>query len=167
MEEAQGCDGWGREAAAQGKAAVGTVDAGGQIGDAEGFAGGAQDGSRGGHAVEHAEDFQLGLELVGDEIDGEVGVTDGVFDSEDERQAAGGGALGHVAEVGLGAAEFGGHHVFEDDVEAGTGSCQGEASSCGACADYGYSSDGWSLSSRLRRDCLGHFVLATAVITDS
>ena len=78
------------------------------------------------------------------------------------------GAVGHVAEVGLGAAEVGGHDVFEDDVESGAGGCEGEASPCGACADDGYGADGWSLSScSLRRDCLGHFVLATAVMTDS
>ena len=85
MEQPQRCDGWQGETAAQGEAAVGAVDAGGEVGDAEGFAGGAEDGARRSHAVDHAEYFELGLELVGDEVDGEVGVADGVFDGEDER----------------------------------------------------------------------------------
>ena len=36
------------------------------------------------HAVDHAEDLEFGLELVGNEVDGEVGVTDGVFDGRGE-----------------------------------------------------------------------------------
>ena len=88
--------------------------------------------------------------------------------TRDSWAGPGAGAVGHVAEVGLGAAEVGGHYVFEDDVEAGAGGSEGEAASCGACADYGYGADGWLLSvDDLRRDRLGHFVLATAVMTDS
>jgi hypothetical protein len=53
-------------------------------------------------------------------------------------------------------------------VEAGAGGCEGEASSCGACADYGYGADNGCLRRcGLRGDCLVHLVLVTAVMTDS
>ena len=61
-----------------------TVRAGGEVGDAEGVAGGEEDGARGRHAVQQGEDLQFGFEFVGNEVDGEVGIVDGVFDGGDE-----------------------------------------------------------------------------------
>jgi hypothetical protein len=37
-----------------------------------------------GHAVEEPEDFKLGFELVGDAVDDQIGVADGVFDGGDK-----------------------------------------------------------------------------------
>jgi len=100
---------------AKGEAELGTVGAGGEVGDAECAGGRAEDGARRGHAVEHRKDLELGLELVGDEVDGEVGFAHCVLDSGGEMQCAS-GCFG--SECLLSATQARGHHVFERDIEA-------------------------------------------------
>ena len=97
----------------------------------------------GGHAVDHAEDFELGFELVGDEVDGDVGVSDCVFYGESEGESADAGLIAHVGEVGLGLAQVRGHYVFEDDVESGARYCEGEAAAGSARSDDSDGADGW------------------------
>lgn len=84
----------GGEGAAEGDAAISAVGAGGEVGDAEGGCGRAEDGAGGCHAVGHAEDFQLGLELVGDEVDDDVGVADGLVYGRGVAEGAGTGGWG-------------------------------------------------------------------------
>ena len=103
----------GLEGTADHDAAIGAVGAAGEVGDAEGVAGGAHDRFGGSHAVDETPDFELRFEFVGDEIEDEVGVADGVFDGGDEVDAVAEGGEGF-----FGVAESGGHHVFERDVEA-------------------------------------------------
>ncbi len=79
--DAPGAPRRGRQSAER-KAALRAIDAGGEVGDAEDLGGRAKDGLGRGHAVDHAEDLELRLELIGNEVDGEVGLADGVFDRE-------------------------------------------------------------------------------------
>src|SRR6185312_5323542 len=77
------------EAIADGETAVRTIGAGRQVGDGLGVRWGEENRVRRRHAVQHGEDLQLGFEFVGDEVDGEVGVADSVFDSEGGGEGAG------------------------------------------------------------------------------
>lgn len=70
----------------QSEAELRAVSTGSQVRDAERGRGCAENSARRRHAVEHREDFQLGLEFVGDEVDGKVGVAHGLFDSGGEAQ---------------------------------------------------------------------------------
>lgn len=117
---------------AQGEAELRAVGAGREVCDAERSAWCAEDGARRRHAIEHRENFELGLELVGDEVDGEVRVADSVFDGGGEMERAG-GCFG--CEAFLSAAEARGHYVFEDDVEACADAAQCEIAACGSCTD--------------------------------
>ena len=103
--------------------AVGAV---GQVGDGETGGGGGEDGVGRGHAVEEPEDFKLGLELVGDAVDDQIGVANGVLDGGDEADVGERFGAEGGAQCLLGVMEVGGHYVFEEDGEAGAGGFKGE-----------------------------------------
>ena len=70
----------------------GAIGAAREVGDGEISGGGSEYGAGRGHAIEEAEDFELGFEFVGDAIDGEICFADGVFDGAgkaDEGQVGG------------------------------------------------------------------------------
>jgi hypothetical protein len=89
-----------------------------------------------GHAVEEAEDLQLRLEFVGDEVDGDVGIVDGVFYRGGEAQGAG-SACGQLGIFILSAPQFVRHDVFEHDIETGDRAAQREGAACGPGSNDG------------------------------
>ena len=76
---------------------------------------------RRGHAVEEPENFQLGFELVGDTVDDQVGLADGVLDGGDEVDVGQGVRAEGGAKGFLGVVEVGGHYVFKENGESGAG----------------------------------------------
>ena len=99
-----------------GDAAIGAVGAGGKVGDAEGSRGNAEDGFWRGHAVDHADDFELGLEFVRDEIDDKISFADCLFDGGGELQGPG---LAVGVDHAEGFAEAGGQDILKHDAMAG------------------------------------------------
>jgi len=79
-----------------------------------------------GHAVEEPENFKLGLEFVGDAVDDQIGVSDGVLNGGDEADVGESFWTEGGAEGFLGVMEVGGHYVFEEDGEACAGGFKGE-----------------------------------------
>jgi len=90
--------------AQDGDALLGAVGATGEVGDGELGGWCADDGARRGHAVHEAEYFKFGFELVGNAIDGEVGVTQSVFNGGDEGDEREGGRAETLAKFFLGVA---------------------------------------------------------------
>ncbi len=144
------------------EAAIRTVGAGGEIGDAEDVGGGKKEGARGCHAVDHGEDFQLGLELIGDEVDGEIGRADGIFYRRGKGQ--GGTVWGEVGvlELAVDGAKVGGKDVFKRDVETVREEVTGEA----AAGEPG-TDDGDVLQPANSFTRRGHLPVETAATTDS
>ncbi len=95
-------------------------------------AGPAPEAARGGHAVEKGEDLELGFELVRDEVDGDLGVLDGVFNGGDEPDL-----MAEFGEVFSGVAQLGGHDVFQRDGMAGGGAGSSKGSSGESGSDNG------------------------------
>lgn len=150
----------GRGGSPQNEAAVGAIDTGGEVRDAESFAWGAEDGTRGRHAVDHGEDLELGLEFIRDEVDRQIGVADGVFDGKDEIQTCVRDGWGEIC---FGVPETGGKDVFDDDVVACGETALGEVASGRTRTDDGDNADPWCGFVRL-----GHyFATAKAATTDS
>jgi len=108
-----------------GYAAVGTVGATGQVGDGKACGGSGKDGARRSHAVKQAEYFELRLKLVGDAIDGEIGIADGVFNGGDEDDASAVVGEGIRAELLakklLSVMQVVGHHVLKEHAKSAAG----------------------------------------------
>ena len=95
--------------------------------------------------IQQEEDLQLRLDLVGNAVDDQVGVADSFFDGGGEgdvRHRSRGFAKSIRTEHGpkglLGMVEVGGHHVFEQDGEAGAGGGESQPAAEGPCSDDGY-----------------------------
>ncbi len=140
VEEREFC--LGREGSVAGEAGdaeatVGAVGAGGEIGDAEDVGGCEQDGSGRGHAVDHGEDLEFGLELVGDEVNGEISRTDSIFYGSDEVQGVAAICKVRLLKFVSDAAKIGGKDVFQSYAEASCEKVAGEAASGEPGADDG------------------------------
>jgi hypothetical protein len=78
------------------------------------------------HAVEEPENFKFGFELVGDTVDDQAGLADGVFDGGDELDVGQGLGTKRGAQGFLGVVKVAWHDIFEEDGEAGAGGFKGK-----------------------------------------
>ena len=95
------------------------IGAGSQIGDRETRGGRGEHSARRGHAIEQPENFQLGLELVGDTIDGEVRIAHGIFNGGDEVNHGKRCRAQLLTQGFARMVQIGRHHVFEQNAIAG------------------------------------------------
>lgn len=108
-----------------GDALFGAVGAVGQVSDGETGGGGGEDGAGRGHAVEEPEDFEFRFELVGDTVDDQIGLADGVCDGGHEFYIGQGVRAEYGTKCFLGVMEVARHHVLQEDGEAGAGGFKG------------------------------------------
>jgi hypothetical protein len=107
------------------------------------------------------------LQLVRHKVDGDIRLTNRILHGQRQLQPAGRPALTQVGtfrKVRLRLPQIGRHHVFQHNVKTRTGARQSKTA---ARRSGPNNSDPANLKRRLDRSRLLHFLLATAVITDS
>ncbi len=116
------------------------------------------------HAVDHAEDLELRLEFVRNEVDGYVGLANRILDGRSQLQRTVGSAEARIGVFHFSPPELCRHYVFQHDVEACRGTCHCEAAASLPSPDDRNRPD---RERRLGGGRLGHFLLATALMTAS
>jgi len=113
------------------------VGATGQIADGLVDGGSGDNGARRRHAVHQPKNLKLGLELVRDAVDHEVGFADSVFDCGNERDR--GQSLGTelLADRFPRVMQVAGHDVLKQDAIASAGRSQREPAAEGPSPDDG------------------------------
>ena len=108
-----------------------------QIGDGLLKGGSGDDCVRRRHAVHQPENFELGLELVGDAVDDQIGFADRIFNRGDKCDGREGLRAQLLADRLARMVKIAGHDVLKKDAITGAGRAQREPAAKGPRSDNG------------------------------